>query len=95
MRQIDFTMGYLNKHHTDVLVSFAETFSELGKEKANRNAWSGGSYMIERAEIVEINSEGMELEVTVQERGKNPKVERVKVDLGASYCLPSFTVWLK
>jgi hypothetical protein len=78
-------MGYLNKHHTDVLISFAETFSELGKEKANRNAWSGGSYKIESAKIVEINSDDMELEVTVQERGKNPKVERVKVDLGAPF----------
>ena len=79
-------MGYMNKHHSDVLRSFAETFSELGKEKARRNAWSGGSYKIESAKLVDIDVNEMELEVTVLQRGKKQKVECVRVDLGA-YCI--------
>ena len=63
-------MGYMNKHHSDVLRSFAETFSELGKEKARRNAWSGGSYKIESAKLVDIDVNEMELEVTVYNEGK-------------------------
>lgn len=82
-KQLDFTMGYLNKHHSDVLLSFAETLSELGKEKARLNAWSGGACKILSAKIVDINSDDMELEVEVQKR-KKETVENVKVDLGWS-----------
>jgi RAB protein geranylgeranyltransferase component A len=77
-------MGYLNKHEGDVLLAFAETFSELGREKAKKNAWSGGSYVLEEAKIVGIDgTKQIKLEVTVQERGKQSKMERVTVDLGA------------
>jgi len=75
-------MGYLNKHHGDVLLAFAETFSSLGKEKAAKNAWSGGSFQLNGAKIVDISSDDVELEVTVQKRGKNTYVENVRVDLG-------------
>lgn len=74
-------MGYLNKHHEDALRAFAETFSELGVEQAKKNAWSGGSYKIESAKIVDINLQQFELEVSIQERVKQ-SVKRVTVDLG-------------
>ena len=76
-------MGYLNKHEKDVLVAFAETFSELGKVKSKKNAWSGGSYSLGDAKITSIDSKEMLLEVTVNERSKAPRVETVSVSLGA------------
>ena len=78
-------MGYLNKHHTDVLTAFAETFSELGAIQTKRNSYSGGSYKIVEAKIVSIDypSKQMELEVTVNERGKKePTIQQVPVSLG-------------
>jgi adenylate kinase len=82
-QQADFTMGYLNKHHSEMLRAFAETFSELGVQQQKKNAWSGESYMIEQAKIVGIDLDRMQLEVTVQERGKAPQLELVSVDLDA------------
>jgi hypothetical protein len=82
-QQLDFTMGYLNKHHGDTLQAFAETFSELGVEQAKRNAWSGGSYTIQAAKMVNINVQQFELEVSIQLRNKKePTIERVVVNLG-------------
>jgi hypothetical protein len=75
-------LGYLNKHEGDVLLAVAETFSELGKIKAKKNGWSGGSYKLEEAKIVDINPQRMELDVTVEERSKPKAVERVTIDLG-------------
>jgi hypothetical protein len=89
--QLDFTLGYLNKHHTDVLVAIADTFSELGVEKAKKNAWSGGSYKIESAKIVDINTEKMELDVSIQERGKDLREERVEVELGKTFDCRSYS----
>jgi hypothetical protein len=82
-QQLDFTMGYLNKHHGDTLRAFAETFSELGVEQAKRNAWSGGSYTIQASKMVNINVHQFELEVSIQLRNKKePTIQRVVVDLG-------------
>ena len=82
-----FTLGYLNKHEGHVLLAWAETFSELGRQKAKKNAWSGESYTLEQATIVNINTQQMELQVTVQERGKPKAVDTVTVDLGKFICL--------
>jgi hypothetical protein len=82
-QQLDFAMGYLNKHHGDTLRAFAETFSELGVEQAKRNAWSGGSYTIQASKMVNINVQQFELEVSIQLRNKKePTIQRVVVDLG-------------
>ena len=85
-KQIDFTCGYLNKHHSDVILKFAETFSELGTQKAKKNAWSGGSYVLESAKLVDIDPEGttMKLEATIKERKSEPRQETVSVALDAS-----------
>jgi hypothetical protein len=77
-------MGYLNKHEGDVLLAFAETFSELGSIKSKKNGWSGGSYVLEEAKIVSIDSQAMGLEVTVQERSKPAGVQAVSIDLDAT-----------
>ena len=83
-KQIDFTLGYLNKHHEDLLADFAKAFSAVGSEMANANAWSGGSYVIENTEITAISTEELELKVTVQLRGKSSaKMETVSVQLDA------------
>lgn len=75
-------MGYLNKHHTPLLIKLAETFSEVGVEKAKKNAWSGGSYKVPSARIVDVNTESLELDVDVQLRSGGPSTKRVAIDLG-------------
>ncbi len=49
--QIDFTMGYLNKHHTDVLILFVQAFTQLGATQVKKNAFSGGSYEISNVKL--------------------------------------------
>eukprot|EP00979_Chaetoceros_neogracilis_P018826 scaffold11268_cov267-Chaetoceros_neogracile.AAC.1 len=95
-KSMEFAMGYLNKHHSEVLRKFAMAFSPLGVTQAKKNAFSGGSFNIESASVVNIqyakyNESGaphnsyMELDVTVQIRGeKEPKVERQKVLMDAT-----------
>jgi len=85
-KQLDFFLGYLNKHQGDVLTKFAEIFSQLGVEKSKKNAWSGGSYKILSAKIVDIDTESFELDVEIKERGKDSKVKHVAIDFGESYC---------
>jgi Domain of unknown function (DUF1995). len=94
-QSLDFTMGYLNKHHRDVLTKFAMAFTPLGVTQAKKNAFSGGSYLIQDASVVDIYHPSsqcngqtpsyLELEVTVNIRGaKNPiQTERQRVDLDA------------
>jgi hypothetical protein len=89
-KQLDFTCGYLNKHHRDVLAAIAETFSPLGEIKSKRNSWSGGSYKIESATLVDINTLNLTLEVEVQERNKDLQMERVTVNLGREQTGVSF-----
>lgn len=78
-----FVMGYLNKHHGDLLRIFAEAFSPIGQEMAKANAWSGGSYTIEAAEIVRIDREDIELNVTVRTRDEDQRSEQVRFPLNA------------
>ena len=77
-----FTLGYLNKHEGDAMLALVEHFSELGKIKAKKNGWSGGSYVLESATVIDINPHSMQLDVNVQERSKPPVVERVTIELG-------------
>ena len=90
-------MGYLNKHHGDTLRAFAETFSELGSIQAKRNAWSRGSYRIMEAKIVGIDSEKLDLEVTVRKPSKQSVVEQISVNLGTpkflDVVLKDFLIW--
>ena len=81
-KQLDFTLGYLNKHHEVMLTKFAEVFSPLGAEKAKKNAWSGGSFKILSATIVSIDTQILELDVEVQERKMGSKTKRVEIELG-------------
>jgi hypothetical protein len=75
-------LGYLNKHEGDAMLALVEHFSELGKIKAKKNGWSGGSYVLESATVIDINPYSMQLDVNVQERSKPPVVERVTIALG-------------
>jgi hypothetical protein len=81
-KQLDFFKGYLNKHHGIALLKFAEIFSEVGIEKAKKNAWSGGAYNILSATIVDIDTECFELEVEYQERDQESKMKKVTIELG-------------
>jgi len=82
--QLDFTMGYLNKHHSDMLTTFADAFTVLGEEAAKRNKFSGGSFKILDAKIVGLDSAKLDLEVTVKDRNKpEPMIEKTSVPLDA------------
>lgn len=86
-KQLDFIMGYMNKHHGDLFTKLAENFSQIGIEKAKKNAWSGNSYQILSAKIVDINTKSFELDVEIQIRGSDEStVKRFSIDLGKSYC---------
>ncbi|KAL7555210.1 hypothetical protein ACHAWF_018856 [Thalassiosira exigua] len=79
--QLQFCKAYLNEHHkSDVLVPFVNAFSDLGATSVKKNMWMGGSYSIVDAEVVDITSDALELEATVQEGGK-PKKTTVTVGL--------------
>ena len=69
-KQLDFTLGYLNKHHKDVLAEFAKAFSDVGTAMAKANAFSGGSFVIESSKIVSIDTDSLELKVSIDRRGK-------------------------
>ena len=81
-KQQDFVLGYLNKHHGNLLIKFAETFSQLGVEKAKKNAWTGNAYNILSAKLVGIDTKAFELEVEIKERGDSTTTKTVEVDLG-------------
>ncbi len=81
-KQLDFVLGYLNKHHEDLLVKLAETFSELGVKKKKANSWSGGSYEILSAKITGIDTKSLTLEVEINQRRGGAMAETVEVDLG-------------
>ena len=75
-------MGYMNKHHSDTILAFAEKLSRMGDEARKKNAWSGGSFKILGARLVGIDLEQMELEVDVDEGRKGRRTEVVQVSLG-------------
>ena len=80
-------MGYLNKHHGSTLLpALVVAFTNLGREQAKRNAWSGGSYKITGAELEDIVREDgswhLLFDVSIQERGKSERVESVRMSVG-------------
>jgi len=93
-KQLDFTIGYLNKHHPDAFVDFAEAFTPLGVTQANKNSFSGASFTIDDAKLVGLNyyvgenvhdeENYITLEVNVSVRGeKEPRLETVQISLDA------------
>lgn len=83
-KQTDFCRGYLNKHHSDVLCLFAEAYSDIGVQKNKRNAFSGGAYKIQDAEVTKVSADSMELDVTINDRSqKEPAIEKISIPLDA------------
>ena len=83
--QLDFFMGYLNKHHTDLLQIFAEAYSSLGTTASQRNVFSGGSYKIIHAAVTSIRNNDLHLTVTVNDRGQpQPLIEQVTISLDSN-----------
>lgn len=85
MKQEDFIKGYMNKHHSDLLLKFADIFTTLGSEMAKANAWRGGSFTMSEAKILGIIQESddilLQLEVKVQRQGKGPVSEVVEFSI--------------
>lgn len=83
-KQLDFVLGYLNKHHGDLLQEFAKAFSVLGSEMAKANAYSGGSFAIHSANVTDITNDEIALAVAIQRRGrKEPEQRTVTFPLDA------------
>lgn len=79
--QRDFVRGYLNKHHTPFLLALVTAFSEIGTEMAQANVWSGGSYTVPSAALVDVTATHVTLEATIQRRGPPDKAETRRVTL--------------
>ena len=83
--QLEFFMGYLNKHHTDLLQIFAEAYSSLGTIASQRNVFSGGSYKIIHASVTSIRNNDLYLTVTINDRGQpKPLIEKVIISLDSN-----------
>jgi hypothetical protein len=83
--QRDFVLGYLNQHHTAFLMALVTAFSDMGTEMAHANVWSGGSYTIPSAALVDVTATDVTLEATIQRRGSAaPEARRVTIPLEAS-----------
>lgn len=74
----------MNKHHAPLLQKFAATFSPIGREMAKANVFSGGSYAIEDAQLVDIAADELTLNVVVRRRGKPAEPRTVSFPLAAA-----------
>jgi len=83
-KQHDFIVGYMNKHHTSLLKKFATIFSPIGREMAQANVFSGGSYSIEDAKLVNISTDQVSMQVVVQRRGKPTEQRSVSFPLATA-----------
>jgi adenylate kinase len=81
--QATFCCGYLNQHHESLLKAFTEILSPIGAEMASANVWSGGSYQIDNAKLIEIDTEKIKLDVTVNQRNKGKSSRTVEISLNA------------
>jgi hypothetical protein len=84
-KQLEFACGYLNSKHPEVIRLLVIAFTELGVTMKKKNAFSGGSYVVESATLTNIDQDKLSIEATVQIRGeKAPRIEQVTVGLGKS-----------
>ncbi|KAL7511341.1 hypothetical protein ACHAXN_008258 [Cyclotella atomus] len=81
--QLTFTKAYLNEHHqTDVLLPFIRAFTEIGAKSKQKNMWMANSYAILNANITDVTSDAILIDVNIREGGKDTK-ESVAVQLDA------------
>jgi len=79
----------MNKHHSGALKSFVETFSQLGVEQIRKNSFSGGSFSIESAKLLNIDKNFLYLDSAIKIRGKTElHHETVKISLDAKPTAP-------
>ena len=83
--QRTFVMGYINQHHRSTFnIPMVTTFSPVGIEMAKANVWSGGSYTIVDAVLVNVSViRGMEWNVTIQRRSSVPQHQLVHMSVDA------------
>ena len=83
--QRTFVMGYINQHHRSTFnIPMVTTFSPVGIEMAKANVWSGGSYVIVDAVLVNVSViRGMEWNVTIQRRSSLPQHQLVHMSVDA------------
>lgn len=81
--QLNFCKSYLNEHHqSDVLVPLVQVFTDIGATAIKKNVWLKNSFTVVDANITDISSEFITMDVNIQEGGKIKK-ESVQVPLDA------------
>lgn len=70
LQQKEFICGYLNTNHPNLVQQFAQAFSDLGREIAKANAWSGGSMTLEDAQMIDITSQEITLNTKCRVRNQ-------------------------
>lgn len=81
--QLAFTKAYLNEHHqTDVLLPFIRAFTEIGAKSNTKNMWMANSYSILDANITDVTSDAIIMDVNIREGGQDTK-ESTEVQLDA------------
>jgi hypothetical protein len=81
--QLSFCKAYLNEHHqSDVLLPFIQAFTEVGATFNKKNMWMANSYSILDANVTDVTSSSIVMDVNIQEGGKQRR-ERVEVPLDA------------
>lgn len=80
----DSITEYLNtNYYSDLLVTMAMAFTEIGTIAARKNAFSGGSYKVLNATISNIEDDTINLDVYVQIRSeKMPTLTKASFSLG-------------
>ena len=81
--QKDFFMGYLNKHHSDLMVEFVNAFTEVGAVSRKRNAFSRGSFVVSSAKLIDVSLDSFEVEAEIKERNKAVEIKKVEIDFDA------------
>lgn len=82
--QTDFTMGYINKHHSDILKKLCLTFTPIGSIQKQKNAFSGGSYVLHEAKLIDIDLQKLVLKITVKKRNNEEEIQTVDLPLDSN-----------
>jgi adenylate kinase len=73
--QKDFCRGYLNKHHSDLVLRMVEVLTPVGQKVAKANVWSGGSMAVKMADIESVDEASITIRAVVQKRKSGQMME--------------------
>eukprot|EP00594_Rhizosolenia_setigera_P007825 CAMPEP_0178968908 /NCGR_PEP_ID=MMETSP0789-20121207/18532_1 /TAXON_ID=3005 /ORGANISM="Rhizosolenia setigera, Strain CCMP 1694" /LENGTH=454 /DNA_ID=CAMNT_0020654923 /DNA_START=231 /DNA_END=1595 /DNA_ORIENTATION=- len=77
-------MGYINKHHSDILKKLCLTFTPIGSIQKQKNAFSGGSYVLHEAKLIDFDLQKLVLKITVKKRNNEEEIQTVDLPLDSN-----------